>query len=259
MKKCLTVLLTAAMVLSLAACGGGKSGGADAKTIYDEATKKTQELTSMDMTSVIDMQMTQGEETVDMKMNMDMKIADMNNEKMRYSAEGTTSVAGQDMEMSMYYENGYYYINTMGQKIKYAMDVTAMMEQIKQSTEGASVQSDYLKDISAKKDGDNQVLTFTVDAAKMDSYVQDMMEGMQMANLEGVTYTIKDASGEAVVNKDGYFTSAKMKMTLEMTMQGETVSMTMDVDSTYNNVGQTVEVTAPDLEGYTEVDPSTMQ
>ena len=37
MKKYLTLLLSAAMVLSLAGCGGGK----DARTIYDEASKKT--------------------------------------------------------------------------------------------------------------------------------------------------------------------------------------------------------------------------
>lgn len=258
MKKCLTVMLTAAMVLSLAACGGGGSSK-DAKTIYDEASKKTAELTSMDMTSVINMDMKQGEESINMKMDMDMKIADMNNEKMRYSATGTTTMMDQNMEMSMYYENGYYYIDSMGQKIKYAMDLTAMMEQVKQTTEGANVQSDYLKDIKSKKDGDNQVLTFTVDAAKMDSYVQDIMGDMG-TNMEGVTYSIKEASGEAVVNKDGYFTSAKMKMTLEMTMNGETVSMAMDVDSIYNNIGQAVEVTAPDdLDSYTEVDASAMQ
>lgn len=254
MKKCLTFLLTAAMVLSLAGCGGGK----DAKTIYDEASKKTSELTSMDMTSVINMQMTQGEETIDMKMDLDMKIADMNTENMKYLAEGTTSVMGQDMDVSMYYENGYYYVESMGQKIKYAMDLNAIMEQVKQSTEGADVQSEYLKEITAKKDGDNQVLTFTVDAEKMDAYVNDIL-GEMGTDMQGMTYTIKDASGEAVVNKEGYFSSEKIKMTLEMTVEGETMTMVMDTDCTYNNPGQTVEVTAPDLEGYTEIDPSAIQ
>ncbi len=158
----------------------------------------------------------------------------------------------------MYYENGYYYMDSMGQKVKYAMDLDAMMKQVKQSTEGASVNSSYLKEITAKKDGNNQVLTFTVDAEKMDAYVQDMM-GQLGTNMEGVTYTIKEASGEATVNKDGYFTNSKVKMSLEMNTQGETIAMVMDTDSTYNNPGQTVEVTAPDLEGYTEIDASAME
>ena len=212
----------------------------------------------MDVVSAVSMQMTQGEDTTDIKMDLDMKMADINTENMRYLATGTTSLMGQNLDILMYYENGYYYMDSMGQKIKYAMDLDAMMKQIKQSTEGASVDSSYLKDITAKKDGDNQVLTFTVDAEKMDAYVQELM-GQLGTNMEGVTYTIKEASGEATVNKEGYFTNSKIKMSLDMNNQDQTVTMVMDTDSTYNNPGQTVEVTAPDLEGYTEIDASALK
>ena len=254
MKKCLMLFLTLATVLSLAACKGEK----DPKVLYDEASKKTSELASMDVTSVVNMQMTQGENTTDIKMDLDMKMADINTENMRYLAQGTTSLMGQSIDILMYYENGYYYMDSMGQKVKYAMDLNSMMDQIKQSTEGASVNSSYLKEITAKKDGANQVLTFTVDAEKMDAYVQDLM-GQLGTNMEGVTYTIKEASGEATVNKDGYFTNSKIKMSLEMNAQDQTVAMVMDTDSTYNNPGQTVEVTAPDLEGYTEIDAGALE
>lgn len=254
MKKCLMLFLALATALSLAACKGEK----DPKVLYDEASKKTSELASMDVTSVVNMQMTQGDNTTDVKMDLDMKMADINTENMRYLAQGTTSVMGQSLDISMYYENGYYYMDSMGQKVKYAMDLNAMMDQIKQSTEGASVDSSYMKEITAKKDGDNQILTFTVDAEKMDAYVQDLM-GQLGTNIEGVTYTIKEANGEATVNKEGYFTNSKIKMTLEMNAQDQTIAMVMDTDSTYNNPGQTVEVTAPDLEGYTEIDPSALQ
>lgn len=254
MKKCLMLFLALATALSLAACKGEK----DPKVIYDEASKKTSELASMDVVSAVSMQMTQGEDTTDIKMDLDMKMADINTENMRYLATGTTSLMGQNLDILMYYENGYYYMDSMGQKIKYAMDLDAMMKQIKQSTEGASVDSSYLKDITAKKDGDNQVLTFTVDAEKMDAYVQELM-GQLGTNMEGVTYTIKEASGEATVNKEGYFTNSKIKMSLDMNNQDQTVTMVMDTDSTYNNPGQTVEVTAPDLEGYTEIDASALK
>lgn len=248
------LFLTLATVLSLAACKGEK----DPKVLYDEASKKTSELASMDVTSVVNMQMTQGENTTDIKMDLDMKMADINTENMRYLAQGTTSLMGQSIDILMYYENGYYYMDSMGQKVKYAMDLNSMMDQIKQSTEGASVNSSYLKEITAKKDGNNQILTFTVDAEKMDAYVQDLM-GQLGTNMEGVTYTIKEASGEATVNKDGYFTNSKIKMSLEMNAQDQTVAMVMDTDSTYNNPGQTVEVTAPDLEGYTEIDAGALE
>ncbi|MBT9800583.1 hypothetical protein DXA14_14330 [Hungatella hathewayi] len=256
MKKVLALLLSAAMVLSMAGCGGGK----DARTIYDEASKKTSELKDMDLTTNVAMTMSQGDQTIDVTTAMDIQMTGVNTEDMRYLATGKTSMAGQDIDMSMYYEGGYYYMETMGQKIKYAMDLNQLMEQVKQSTEGANMESSYMKEITAKKDGENQRLTFTADAEKMDAYVQDIMSSMgtAAAGMEGVTYKIKEASGEAVVNKDGYFSSMKIKMLMDMEVQGETISIDMDTDAVYRNPGQVVTLAAPSLDGYQEVDPAAM-
>lgn len=256
MKKCLALLLSAAMVLSLAGCGGGK----DARTIYDEASKKTSELKEMDIETTSAMTMTQGAETMDLSTTMDIQITGVNTEDMKYLASGKTSMAGQDIDMMMYYEDGYYYMETMGQKFKYAMDLNQLMEQVKQNTESTNMQSSYMKEIKAKKDGENQILTFTADAEKMDTYVQDVMSSMggAVAGVEDIDYKIKSASGEAVVNKEGYFTSVNIKMSMDMTVQGQTVSVEMDTDSVYRNPGQAVTLQAPDLEGYQEVDPAVM-
>ena len=239
-----------------AGCGGGK----DARTIYDEASKKTSELKDMDLTTNVAMTMSQGDQTIDVTTAMDIQMTGVNTEDMRYLATGKTSMAGQDIDMSMYYEGGYYYMETMGQKIKYAMDLNQLMEQVKQSTEGANMESSYMKEITAKKDGENQRLTFTADAEKMDAYVQDIMSSMgtAAAGMEGVTYKIKEASGEAVVNKDGYFSSMKIKMLMDMEVQGETISIDMDTDAVYRNPGQVVTLAAPSLDGYQEVDPAAM-
>lgn len=253
MKKILSIVLSMMMVLSLIGCGKK----VDAKALYDEASKKVSEMSSMDMDYDMSMTMTQGEETIDMTMSMNMKMDGMNTENMQYLATGKTSAMGQDMDMQMYYADGYYYMETMGQKMKYAMDIPSLMEQINQSVEGANMDSSYMKEISAKADGDNQILTFTADASKMDAYVQDVMSAMgSAANMEGVTYTIKEVSGETVVNKDGYFTTSKIKMVMEMTVQGETMNVNMDMTGIYNNPGQPVTITAPSLDGYTEIDPS---
>ena len=191
---------------------------------------------------------------------MDIQMTGANTDDMKYLAVGKTTMAGQDIDVTMYYEGGYYYMETMGQKIKYAMDLNQLMEQVKQSTEGANMESSYMKEIKAKKDGDNQILTFTADAEKMDSYVQDIMGSMSgaIAGAEDVAYKIKSASGEAVVNKDGYFSSMNIKMSMDMTVQGETVGVEMDTDAIYHNPGQAVTLTAPDLEGYQEIDPAAL-
>ena len=256
MKKYLTLLLSAAMVLSLAGCGGGK----DARTIYDEASKKTSELQEMDIETTAAMTMTQGDQTIDLSTTMNIQMTGANTDDMKYLAAGKTTMAGQDIDVTMYYEGGYYYMETMGQKFKYAMDLNQLMEQVKQSTDGANMESSYMKEIKAKKDGDNQILTFTADAEKMDSYVQDIMGSMSgaIAGAEDVAYKIKSTSGEAVVNKDGYFSSMNIKMSMDMTVQGETVGVEMDTDAIYHNPGQAVTLTAPDLEGYQEIDPAAL-
>lgn len=253
MKKKVTVFLAAAMVFALTAC----SGGNEAKAVYDDATKKTSELTSIEATSLIDMKMAQGKDEENVTMDLDMKMVDLNTENMRYLAEGKTSVMGQNVDLSMYYEGGYYYMETAGQKIKYAMDLDEMMKQIKQSTEN-TMDSSYMKKLAVKKDGENQVLTFTVDASKMETFAKQIMEQLG-TGAEGVTYTIKSVDGEATVNKDGYITAQKVNLSMEMTLEGQTITIDMVTDTTYKNPGQQVEVTAPDLEGYTEVDPSALQ
>ncbi len=253
MKKFLSVVLSACMALTFAGCGAGQDG----KAVYDAANKKTQELTALDVSYTMDMTMKQGEETMDISSNMDMKMDAINSENMRIYAEGVTSTAGQDIDTKMYYENGYYYMEAAGQKFKYAMDLETMMETAQQSMGGGAVETDYLSEVKVKKDGDNQILTFTADASKMDSYVQEVMASMSsMPGMEGVTYTIKEVSGEATVNKDGYFSKVDMKLSMDMTMGAESVSMDMTMNTTYNNIGQPVEITTPDLDSYQEIDPS---
>lgn len=214
----------------------------------------------MDIETTAAMTMTQGDQTTDLSTTMDIQMTGANTEDMKYLAAGKTTMAGQDIDMTMYYEDGYYYMETMGQKIKYAMDLNQLMEQVKQSTEGANMESSYMKEIKAKKDGDNQVLTFTADADKMDSYVQDIMSSMggAVAGVDDIAYKIKSASGDAVVNKDGYFSSMNIKMSMDMTVQGETIGVEMDTKAVYRNPGQAVTLTAPDLEGYQEIDPAAM-
>ncbi len=254
MKKFLSTMLCAGMILAMTGCGGG----ADGKAVYEAASQKTQELTSLDASCTVKMNMKQGEETMDVSSTMNMKMDSANTENLRIVGEGTTSTAGQTVDTKIYYEGGYYYMEAAGQKFKYAMDIEGMMEIMEQNMGGGTVEADYMKEVKVKKDGDNQILTFTADASKMDSYVQEVMGSMaSMPGLEGVTYTIKEVSGEATVDKDGYFSQIKMKMVMDMSMSGESISMDMDMDTVYHNIGQPVEITAPaDLDSYQEIDPA---
>lgn len=249
MKKYIMILMAVVTALSVTACKGPK----DPKVIYDEALKKTSELSDMEADSLTNLTMSQGEEKTEIKMDLNLKMTDVNSDAMRYLAEGTTSIMGQDLAVQMYYENGYYYTDNMGQKIKYAMDINELMKKVRQSVDGGNMDSTYMSELSNKKDGDNYVFTYTLDGDKLSTYVNNLISQLG-TEVEGISYEIKDASGEATVNKEGYFTKQKMKMTMDMTVQGQTISMIIDSDIKYVNPGQSLEITAPDLDGYTEVD-----
>lgn len=253
MKKFLSILLSVGMMLTFAGCGGG----ADGTAIYEAADKKMQELNSLDVFYTMEMTMKQGDQTMDVSSSMNMKMDSITSaENLRILGEGTTSADGQDIATMMYYENGYYYMEAAGQKIKYVMDFEAMLEAAEQSV-GGNVNVAYMKEVKVNKDGDNQILTFTADASKMDDFVQEMMASMgNITGMEGVSYTIKEVNGEATVNKDGYFSNVKVNLSMDMSMGSESISVDMHMDQTYNNIGQPVEITAPaDLDSYQEIDP----
>lgn len=269
MKKLLNMILIFTMTFTLTACAEKEvvktveeteestsaPAAVDAKAIYDEATKNLLELTSMDVTSISNVRMIQGKNEMSNKTTMNITVADINKESMKYSAIGTSVGGGEENETSIYCENGYMYINFFETKIKYAADTTEIMETIKKGTQGAGLDSSYMKDIIAKKAGVNDILNYEVDVEKMGEYVDNIMSQIE-SQLNGATYTIQEVKGEATVNADGYFTKSYLNITLNLTARGESALLVLDYDITYNNPGQSVEVITPDLEGYQEVDPS---
>lgn len=245
------VALSTIMLFTMVGCAKKE----DPKAVFDNAIKKNSELTAMDMDMKTNMTLTQGEQNLEMALQVNMKVDKLNTEEMVFVMDMATEMAGQKIDVSTFYTDGYCYTETAGQKMKTAMALDEIMETVKQSTETTSMTSEEMKDISIKEDGDNRIITFTADAEKMDSYVQEMLSSMggMASGMDGVEMTFKEANGEYTINKDGYYTAMKMHMSIDMTMQGETVSMVMDVEGTINNPGQPVEITLPSTDGYTEV------
>lgn len=246
------VIMSTIMVFSMTACAKKE----DPKAVFDAAVKKNSELTSVDMDTTMKMTMAQSEESMDISVDMNMKMSNLNDESMQYLAETKTSTMGQSMDATIFYTDGYYYMDGMGQKIKYPMDLTEIMESVKQSTDSTNLTSDQMKEITIQKEGDNTILSFTGDPEKMNSYVDEIMSSMSgvASGMEDVEMTFKEASGTYTVNKDGYYTDMTMNMTVDMTMQGETISMVLEMNGKVNNPGQEVTVELPDTADFIEVE-----
>lgn len=246
------LVMSTIMVFSMTACAKKE----DPKAVFDAAVKKNAELTSMDMDTTMKMTMTQGEQTMDVTVEMNMKMSNLNQDTMSYLAETKTSTMGQSMDATIFYTDGYYYMDGMGQKVKYPMDLSEIMKAVKESTDNTSLTSEQIKEISMKKEGDNTILTYTGDPEKMNSYMDDIMSNMtgMGAGVEDVDMTIKEVGGTYTVNKDGYYTDMTMNMSVDMTMGGESVSMVLDMTGKVNNPGQDITFDLPSTEGFTEIE-----
>lgn len=250
LRRTAAVILAMVMVFSMAACGKKQ----DPKEVFNAMVEKNASLTSMDTTSNMVMTMKQGEETLDMTMEIAMKVSGMDGEGLKYLAETTTSVAGESMDISMFYTDGYYYMDMLGQKMKYPMDLDTILKTVKQSSQSTMITSDMMKEITLEQDGDNTVISYTADPEKAKAYTDSLMG--QMGSLTGgedAVPTIKALSGTYTVNKDGYYTDAAIKADMDLTVQGETVSVTLDMTMKMNNPGQEVTVELPDTADYVEI------
>ena len=61
-----------------------------------------------------------------------------------------------------------------------------------------------------------------------------------------------DVTGTALVNKDGYIAQESMTMVMTMTVEGQEITLTLNMDAVYNNPGQAVTVDFPDLSDFVE-------
>lgn len=257
-KKLAALLLAAAVGVSAAGCAKK-----DPETIYKEAVEKANQANSMDTSVNMSMAMTMGEESLDMDIAMDMKMSGLKEGGLKYSMEGSVGLMDQSVDMKQYYADGYQYVDMMGMKVKQAVELDQIMEQARSLAEGGNMGLEYIENLTAEKDGDSTILSYTVNGEKIteltQEYMGSMMEavgasGQDMEALfEGLDFTINSASGTMTVNKEGYASAYQMDMDMDVSAEGESVNLVIGAEYVVNNPGKEVEVTIPDTSDYTEI------
>lgn len=244
--------MAAVMMVSMTAC----AKKADPKEVFDSAVKKNAELKDMDMTTDTTMSMTQGDQKMDIATKAELKLNNQGTDKMQYLSNITTTLQGQSVPITMFYKDGYFYTDSQGQKIKYKMDLTKVVEAVQKSKDGAQLTSADMTELTMKEDGDNKIFTYTADPTKLNSLIESVkgIVGSTGINMEDLKMDIKSAGGEYTVNKDGYYTDMKLKIDMDMTVPGQTISLSMDLNGVINNPGKPVEFTLPDTDGYREIE-----
>lgn len=263
MKKILGVLLSIVLVFAMVACGAKTEGKKeneqekpkDAKVILAEATEKMQAIESMDISTVTNMGMTTNGETVDMQMEMGVQVQEQGKESMKMAMPMVMKMPSQGltMEINMYYVDGYCYMDMLGSKLKSPMNLTDIMESMKDGTAATDISTEGMKELKMEEKENAIVITFVGDTEKMLDYSKSLMASMQSMNgLENADITLDEIKGTITLHKDGNIKEQVVDMKMTMTMEGEAIATTVNTTTTYNSIGEDVVVELPDFSEYQE-------
>lgn len=249
-KRVLPVLLAGLMVLGFSGCQK-----ADPTEILQNAMTKTQSLESVEYDAGLSFDAEISGMRIGMDLDMNLKaINDKENPALAYTM--STSLMGQDVNVDMIYQDGTLYMDSMGYKVKSAIDYDDFIKDNGQIFDLTKLDSDDVKDLTnleMKMDGDNIIFSFTADEKEGQDLLDAIMQAMEMES-GGTTEQIKlkSLSGEYTVNKDGYLIGQKIVMSCEMTQDNITSAADITVDMSLVNPGQTVEIKVDDPDSYQE-------
>ena len=254
MKRLMTALLAAVMTVTMA---GTALAAEDPAALLERVTQKANELDSMDCDLGVHavMVMQDPEMDLDLSLNLDMmmnmKMDQMKSGNLRYKADMAMEFLGQTEYATVFYKDGYYYMDSNGEKIKYPMDLNSMIASVEQTTAAADLAPSLMKSLSVREEGENRVLSYVADPAKMNAYVQDALKPL-LGSMD-VGMIIREVKGEYVINKDDYYMSMNMYMVMDMSSYGETLRIIMLLEGNFNNPGQPVNLELPSTDGYSDL------
>ena len=248
-KRFAAIVLTVALLSPTTAYAGNVE---DAKALYEQVTEKQKSVT--DMNAYYDYQIhlsgsaLEGvEDLSNMRLEMNVRmnhLTDMGN--LQYSSYSRATVPGQEpMISTMYYKDGTCYMETAGTKIKYPMDLTQMAEQISSQT------------MMLASGGEDQVIGFVIQGSKMTDYMDQLFGSLGMGSAllseSGITMKFSDIPCEYVVDPNGDCIKMRMKMNMEMGVEGKNIAIDMDGDVGIADPGSPVEINFPNLSEYKDM------
>ena len=235
-----------------------------ALAVYEEAQKKNSSLDSMDVDADYKISMNADGTSMDMGMNLNLKLRGARTGNLEFTAEGSMDMLGSDMPLNMFYTNGYYYADMMGMKIKQAMPMEEALKEASSNIDVMEVDTSFINNLRMREEGNKTILTFDNNAAALNRYLEELMGGTSFSDLGmDMSYVINASNGEAVIDENGYYTSQKMYMDMDIVVtdkdskESETIKYVMDISMKVNNPGQEVSFTIPSTEGYVDIDNET--
>ena len=261
MKKWSAVLLAMLLVFSMAACGES-APKQDAFDIYEQATAKAAEITSMEanITATVNMVMASEPETpIDLTLTGAMQQVIRTKTDFDLAMDMTLGMMGQSIGMKMYYKDGYMYQDMMGMKMKTAAPVDEVMDQMNVlDMENIKFSREDVKDMSMANVEGGTEINITFNGERMNTLITDLLSNMGMEDMLGtVSMTMSDIQFKMVVDADMNAKVQHIIFDATVEVEGEVVTMSADVLVETSAVNTLEAVTLPaDLDSYIDMDES---
>ena len=169
-----------------------------------------------------------------------------------------TDATGTEVTGTMYYVDGYSYVDMLGQKQRTAMPMDQMMSTMDLASLDAAGSVDktmeMLKEVGRRPEGDDFVITYTMDTSALNALVDEVFVAAGLGEvMDEIGFEIGSVKGEYVINPEGQCVKERMKMIMDMDAEGETLRITIDGDVGIADPGQPVEVPMPNPAEYTDI------
>lgn len=264
MKKQLSIIMTAAIMLSLSSCGLP----ADVYTTYKNAYDKTSALQSSEMDFNMKIQTAVAGKSVDVTETGNAKIK-KTGEKTQLIEDMNITTSGISQQVTAICSGDKYFMKMslpgIGEKIiDLQFDSKTIQSNLKQLNI-AEFQKDMAKTIKSADNNDGEI-DVTLDGTKFSSYLKELIEnnssslGQAASLADKLNYKFSDVGLKLTIDKNGYISKQQMNFKVDLDASGlgatssnaatasaNKISMTMDMTITMKSPGQKVEFTLPDV------------
>lgn len=241
-----------------------ETGELTLEEVFTRSTEASNEVESLHADVLTNQLMTMGEEGMEMDMTFDLSM-DMTAEPLAFHQTAETSIVSEDIEnenpmtMEMYYteEGMFIYEPAMDMWLKMPDDSLADMEEmISQDSIDPAEQLDQLQqfqdNFTFEQTADEYILKLDASGeefkALLDQQLESTLGQMEIeAQMVLDDMMIHSASYEIYIDKETFLTnSMNVQMDMDMNIEGDTMNILSDTQSTYSQYNEIGPITVPD-------------
>lgn len=250
MKKLLSLGLG---LLLICGCTSAATGSQSPYELYSEALSRVQNETKMEMNMTSSISMAMNEETVDMVMDINMKMDQSDQANPVLAMTMDMDMLGETIGMAAYYQDGMYYMDMLGEKMAVEMPFDEALGQVEDMSSDTEefTEADFEGAEYTEQNG-NHVISLKMSQETIDELTAQALEQASLSDVGDASIEYGDIVSTITIDSNGDLVSTDLQMPMTFTIDGQTLTMDMGVKVDYVAFGDQVVIEMPDFSDYTQ-------